>query len=280
MRVLVTGAGGLVGSALVRSGKVTGLTRAQLDITDSAAVAHALDEHRPSAIINAAAQAGVDRADAEPEWTYAVNAEAPAVMAELARDRGIRLVHLSTDYVLDSPERERLSEMEETRPRSTYARTKLDGEAAVLAGGGTVVRLQWVYSPLGSGFFNRALAKMAAGEVVRLVTDQVGCPTPAELVAPALLTIAGGGPSGLFHLATRGEATAHAWISAGAEAAGIPLQAEPASRADFVGAHRPARSVLDSTKVEQTFGVSLPHWRDALQTVMASGDRMANGAVT
>ena len=127
MRVLVTGAGGLVGSALVRSGKVTGLTRAQLDITDPAAVAHALDEHRPSAIINAAAQAGVDRADAEPEWTYAVNAEAPAVMVELARDRGIRLVHLSTDYVLDSPERERLSDPAAVNLRANQAGRRSSG---------------------------------------------------------------------------------------------------------------------------------------------------------
>ena len=164
MRILVTGAGGLVGSALVRSGEVTGLTRAQLDITDESAVARMIDTQRPDAIINAAAQAGVDTADSEPEWTFKVNSAAPEMMAGLARKNGVRLIHLSTDYVLDAPSMERIPETEEPRPRSTYARSKLEGEEAVLSAGGTVVRLQWVYSPLGRGFFNRALAKMAAGD--------------------------------------------------------------------------------------------------------------------
>ena len=264
---------------MVRSGEVVGLTRAELDITDEAAVAQVIERLRPTAIINAAAQAGVDRADAEPKWTHKVNGTAPAALAEQARDRGIRLIHLSTDYVLDAPDLERISETVEPCPCSTYARSKLQGEQGVLSAEGTVVRIQWVYSPEGNGFFNHALAKMAAGESVRLVTDQIGCPTPAELLAPALLTIARGEASGLFHLATQGEATAHEWIAAGAQAAGIPLLAQTASRRDFEGAHRPARSVLDSTKAEAAFGIRLPHWHDALQTVMASGDRMNDGAV-
>ena len=278
MRVLVTGAGGLVGSALVRSGEVTGLTRDQLDITDESAVARMIDTQRPDAIINAAAQAGVDMADREPEWTFKVNSAAPEMMAGLARKNEVRLIHLSTDYVLDAPSMERIPETIAPKPRSTYARSKLEGEEAVLSAGGTVVRLQWVYSLLGRGFFNRALAMMAAGDTVRLVTDQIGCPTPAELLSPALLTIAHADATGLFHLATQGEATAHDWISAGAQASGIPLMARSASRNDFDGAHRPERSVLDSTKAAETFGVRLPHWRDALQTVMASGDRMLDGA--
>lgn len=279
MLILVTGAGGLVGSAMVRTGEVSGFTREQLDVTDAAAIARVIDTHRPGAIINAAAQAGVDRADAEPDWTHKVNGSAPGVMAEIARDRGVRLIHLSTDYVLDSPGVERMSEGVEPNPRSTYARSKLEGERAVLAAGGTVVRLQWVYSPQGSGFFNRALQMMANGDDLRLVTDQTGCPTPAELIAPALLTIARASTCGLFHLATQGEATAYEWIAEGARAAGIPFAAQRAQRSDFDGAHRPQRSVLDSTKVSQTFGVHLPHWREALQTVMSSGDRVSYGTV-
>jgi dTDP-4-dehydrorhamnose reductase len=278
MNTLVTGSGGLVGSALVRTGEVTGLTRDQLDITDEAAVARALSQHRPASLINAAAQAGVDRADLEPEWTHKVNGAAPGLLARLAADQGVRFVHLSTDYVLDAPELERMPETVEPRPCSTYARSKLEGEQAVLRAGGTVVRLQWVYSPLGRGFFNHALTTMKAGDSVRLVTDQVGCPTPAELLAPALLKIAGAEATGLFHLATQGAATAHEWIAAGAEAAGIPLRAQAALRADFEGAHRPSRSVLDSSKVAEIFGIRLPDWRDALQTVMASGDRLGDGA--
>ncbi len=279
MTVLVTGAGGLVGSSLMNCSGTVGLKRAELDITDGDAVRAAIAETKPTAIINAAAQAGVDRSDEEPEWTWKVNAEAPAVLAQWARQAGVRFVHLSTDYVLDAPERDRLDEAVEPNPCSTYARSKLAGEEGVLEAGGVVVRLQWVYQPGPRGFFNRALNAMRRGEEVRLVTDQVGCPTPASVLAPALMKIAEPGPSGLFHLATAGEATAFQWIEAAAHAAGITFNAVPALRADFSGAHRPARSVLDSSKAEALFGIRLPLWDAALKTVMSSGDRLGVGAV-
>ena len=277
--LLVTGAGGLVGSELARDRRVVGLDRAALDVTDADAFARSLRVHRPSAVINAAAQAGVDRADREVALTTDVNAVAPGRMARVAAEHGVRFVHLSTDYVLDSPGNDRLDESVVPNPRSTYARSKLDGEARVLAEGGTVVRLQWVYQPGARGFFNRALAMMRRGEPVRLVTDQVGCPTPAQLLAPALITIARSGPVGLFHLATAGEATAFEWIQAGAEAMGVEFRGIPARRADFDGAHRPARSVLDSAKVAAAWGIKLPQWRHALQTVVCGSDRMVKGAV-
>ena len=138
--ILVTGAGGLVGGALVRTGEVTGLSREALDITRPEAVTAALDTLGPTAVINAAAQAGVDRADAEPEWTHAVNGAAPGVLARACQDRGIRLVHLSTDYVLDAPEVGRLTEDLAPNPRSVYAESKLVGERAVLDAGAVVVR--------------------------------------------------------------------------------------------------------------------------------------------
>jgi dTDP-4-dehydrorhamnose reductase len=277
VRVLVTGAGGLVGSALVGTGQVFGLDRTELDITDSAAVGRLLDSDKPTAIINAAAQASVDQADADPAWTGRVNGEAPGDLARMAAHRGVRFVHLSTDYVLDDPERDRLTEDLEPRPRSLYAESKLAGERAALEAGAVVIRLQWVYQPGSRGFFNRAMAAMSRGESVRLVTDQVGCPTPASLLAPALLQIAHSGPVGLFHLATQGEASAWEWMQAGALALGIPFIAEPSLRSDFSGAHRPARSVLDSTKTEQAWGIRLPNWRDALQTVVDEGDTIASG---
>ena len=139
--VLVTGSGGLVGSSLVQCSGTVGLNHAELDIADGEAVRTAMAECMPTAIINAAAQAGVDRSDDEPEYTWSVNAEAPTTMAQMAREAGIRFVHLSTDYVLDAPERNRLDEAVEPNPCSTYARSKLAGEVGVLEAGGIVVRL-------------------------------------------------------------------------------------------------------------------------------------------
>lgn len=277
MKVLVTGSGGLVGSALARTGLVIERDRKALDITQADAIARMLDEVEPTAVINAAAQAGVDRADAEPEWTQAVNATAVGVLAKACAARGVRFVHLSTDYVLDDPSAARLGEACRPNPQSTYARTKHEGECLALDADAVVVRLQWVYHPGATGFFNFALRQMAAGKPVRLVTDQVGCPTPAALLAPALIQMAADGPTGLFHLATQGEATAWEWIEAGATEMGVPFVAEPAVRADFEGAHRPARSCLDSSKAEAAWGIRLPNWRTALQTVASRGDRLVSG---
>ena len=263
-----------MGGAIAACTGAMGLPRTALDITDRDALRRALDEHRPLSIINAAAQAGVDRSDEAPELTWSVNAVAPVTFAQLARERGIRFVHLSTDYVLEQPDSVALDETVSPNPQSAYARSKRAGEVGVLAADGVVVRLQWVYQPGDRGFFNRALGMMRRGEAVPLVTDQIGCPTPAALLAPALMSMAAGGAEGLFHLATRGEATAFEWLEAAAHAAGIPFTGIPAQRSDFSGAHRPARSVLDSSKAEATFGVCLPNWRDALQTVMARSDRL------
>ncbi len=264
--MLVTGAGGLVGSALVAAGGVVGLDRAALDVTDPEAVARALDRWRPAAVINAAAQAGVDRAEREPERTFAVNAEAPGRLARLCRERGVALVHLSTDYVLDGPDRPglRLDEDTPPRPRSTYARSKLAGERAALAEGATVVRVQWVYALDRPGFLRRSLLAMRRGEAVRLVTDQVGSPTPATVVARALLRVAADPRPGLFHLACGGETTAWGWVEAAAERLGVPFRARPVTRAELGGAWRPARSCLDTARFARTWGEPPPRWEAAL----------------
>ena len=239
-----------------------------LDVTDEAAVVATIDRMGPSVVINAAAQAGVDRAEQEPQWTMAVNGAAPGILARVCRDRGIRFVHLSTDYVLDAPEADRLTEDLAPNPRSTYAQSKLVGERAALDAGAVVVRLQWVYQPRQPGFFTRAIEAMAAGRSIDLVIDQVGSPTPTDVIAPALLKAARGQESGLFHLACGGEVSAHGWIARGAAAAGVPLLAREITRADFPGAHRPARSCLDSSRFERAFHVRIPHWEAALDAAM------------
>lgn len=269
--ILVTGGRGLVGSALGALG-ARALGRDELDITDPDDVGWSLDRLRPGAVINAAAQARVDLAEAEPERTFAVNAAAPGLLARACAERGVRLVHISTDYVLDGPDEPglRLGPERAPRPRSAYARSKLAGEEAVLAEGGTVVRVQWVYRPGASGFFTRCMEALARGETLRLVTDQVGCPTPTRVVAPALLAAARGEARGTFHLACAGEASAWEWVAAGAEALGLELRAEAVLREELGGAWRPARSCLDSTSFTAAFGVEPPSWRRALREALAA----------
>lgn len=265
---LVLGAGGLVGAALMRAGAARGLGRADLDITRSDEVQRALDRWQPRVVLNAAAQARVDLAETEPEWTWAVNHRAVEHLARACRARGIRLLHLGTDYSLSS-DLGLVPEMQPA-PRGVYAESKSAGEQAALAEGAVVVRVQWVYHPDHAGFFGRCLRALRAGERLRLVDDQVGCPTAVHPLALALLGAARGGPVGLFHLACEGETTPLGWIGAAAEILGLPLRAEAITRAELGGAPRPARSVLDSRAFRAAFGVGLPHWREALAVALRS----------
>lgn len=262
MKLVVTGAKGLLGAALARRAPgAIALDHAALDITDPAAVAVALDRHRPDAVINAAARADVDGADRDPDTAFAVNDRAVGALAQACADRGVRLVHPSTDYVLTGPPTGRLTEQRAPDPQSTYARSKLGGERRALAHGAVVVRIQWVYHPGGRGFFTAALRRLAAAQPVRLVTDQVGVPSPADWVADGLLRAATGTPVGLFHLAPDGETTARDWILTAARHLGLSTHsASPARRADFAGAARPARSCLDNAHFRATFGLEPARW--------------------
>ena len=124
--------------------------------------------------------------------------------------------------------------------------------------------MQWVYHPGHKGFFTHALAALGRGETIRLVTDQTGSPTPADLLASALMTCAARPVAGLFHLATSGEVSAWGWIERAAAISSTPFQADAIKREDLDGAYRPARSCLDSTRFAHTWGVRLPPWDTAL----------------
>ena len=265
-RIWIAGADGLVGSHLCRDLRTHGWGRTALNITDAAEIAAVLDSGSPQVVINAAAQANVNRADLDPEHTMMVNGTGPALLAEACSKRGIRLVHLSTDYVLTGPDIPGclLREDHPTDPRSIYARSKLVGEQAVLSSGHTVVRIQWVYRPGFRGFFTTAMQRLARQESLALVMDQIGAPTPSFVVAEGLLAVAEGDSCGLFQLACDGQTSAYGWIRAGADCFNLPFDVQQIQRADLTGAERPARSVLDTGKLQSHFGFQPPSWRDAM----------------
>lgn len=265
--LLVTGAGGLLGQALAAQPGALGLDRAALDITDPAAVRAALRALRPRALINAAAQAGVDRAELEPAATFAVNDVAVGILAACCAELGVRFVHISTDYVLRGAAAPGLllDEGAPLGPVGVYARSKAQGEAAALAHGAVVARVQWVYAAQGRGFFAAALRRMVAGEPLRLVPDQLGCPTPAPLLARWLCALAEGGPVGLYHLATTGETSPADWLSAAARLLGQDLRWTPLPRAELGPVPRPARSCLDGARARRDFGLEAVDWHAALE---------------
>jgi dTDP-4-dehydrorhamnose reductase len=270
----VTGADGLVGSHLCRSDATMGLSRSQLDITDPDSIASALERIAPRAVINAAAQANVNLAETEFDQSVKVNGHGPALLADACRSRNIRLVHISTDYVLSgraSPGA-LLRESDPVSPKSRYAESKQIGEQAALERGAAVVRVQWVYRPGGRGFFTVAMERLAAGLPLKLVVDQIGSPTPSSVVAEGLLAVARGTTTGLYQLACEGETSAYGWIRRGAQLLGLSFDVEMIRRAELAGAYRPARSVLDSTRLTVDFGYRPPEWRAALAQAIDTED--------
>ncbi len=197
MKVLVTGASGQVGRALLSAKpehvEVRALTRDELDISNEAEVKRAVANFAPSVLINAAAYTAVDKAESEPAVALAVNATGPRYLAEAVREiAGARLIHISTDYVFDAAGTTAHRPQDPTQPLSVYGRTKLSGEQAVqevLGDRAVILRTAWIYAPAGKNFLLTMLRLMKERGAVRVVADQWGSPTTAASVARAIWRI-------------------------------------------------------------------------------------------
>ncbi|MGC8916538.1 MAG: dTDP-4-dehydrorhamnose reductase [Thermoanaerobaculum sp.] len=276
MRVLLAGARGQLGRALLEVGREHGwdilaFDRAALDITDPRAVAEAVRTVQPELIANAAAYTAVDKAEEEPGAAFAVNAKAVATLAELANETGSLLVHVSTDYVFDGRSSRPYREDDPPNPLSVYGRSKLEGErAAAGAREHLIVRTSWLF---GRGWnFVEAIRRQLHGgaKELRVVADQTGKPTSALDLAAGIVRLVVAGARGLFHVANGGETT---WADFAREIAAqlgfsvpvVPITTAEAGRP----APRPAFSVLDTSRFEALCG-PLPPWRDALARYLAT----------
>jgi dTDP-4-dehydrorhamnose reductase len=272
MRILVTGASGLLGRQVVeiarsRGHDEVGLSRAELDVTDAPLVAKVVASHSPEAVVHCAAYTAVDRAESEPDRAHAVNRDGARHVAQAAKDAGALLLYVSTDYVFDGSARRPYRPNDPTGPLSVYGRSKLEGEEAVQGVGGAwiVVRTSWLYGG-GSGFVPAILRRAARGEALRIVDDQRGRPTWAPHAAAALLEVLERGVRGVWHVAGGGECT---WLELATEAvrlAGYPVAVDSISTGEFgAPAQRPAYSVLDLEATERLLGRPMIHWRSALE---------------
>ena len=282
MNILLTGKNGQVGWELQRTlqpvGKVTACDHAGLDLADAAAVRRKLDEVRPDVIVNAAAYTAVDKAESEPEQANAVNAAAPALLAQEAVQRGALLIHYSTDYVFDGAKASPYVETDPTNPLGAYGRSKLAGEEVSRASGcdHLIFRTSWVYAARGANFLRTILRLAAEREELRIVADQVGAPTWARLIAEATALALrqalaerrhGRFESGLFHLTCAGETSWHGFASLiVASRGGLRVKTvTPIATADYpTPAQRPANSCLNTDAFRARFGLALPDWRDCL----------------
>lgn len=292
MRILLLGANGQVGHELRRSlaplgeiiattrnGTLDGMDVEIADFDEPASLPALVERISPEVVVNAAAYTAVDRAENEPEAAFRANAEAPRRLAEACAARDALLVHYSTDYVFDGAGTRAYREDHPTGPLGVYGESKLAGERAIAASGCRylVFRTAWVYGNHGANFMRTMLRLGAERDELRVVADQVGSPTPAALIADVTAQIiAGPAPTaGIFHLAAEGQTSWHGFAEAIFERAhrrGLLARLPrvlPITTADYpTPARRPAFSGLDSTALQQTFGVVLPDWRQGLERVL------------
>lgn len=280
MRLLVTGAKGQLGRALERAAAArgvaySGLDLPEFDITDAAAVAEAVARARPDAIVNCAAFTAVDAAEEDEARATEVNGVAVGHLAVASDEAGALLVQVSTDYVFDGTSRRPYREDDPPRPASAYGRSKLVGEAsAARARRHLIVRTAWLFGD-GHNFVEAIVGQVARGAAsLRVVADQVGCPTYAEDLAAAILGLVGADAGGVFHAVNRGAVSWHGFAVEIVAQLGSHIPVAPISTAETGRrAPRPAYGVLDTARLESLLGEPLPPWQDALRRYLSSRKR-------
>jgi dTDP-4-dehydrorhamnose reductase len=274
MRVLVAGAGGMLGrdvvaAALARGHECLGMSHRQLDVTDPGAVATAVAGAVPEVLINCAAWTDVDGAEGDEPAALAVNEGGAGHLARAALAARAQMLHVSTDYVFDGTARRPYVESDPTSPRTAYGRTKLAGEHAVLSASHdhAVVRTAWLFGAGGGNFAATMLGLAAAGrDEVAVVTDQIGCPTFTGHLAEKLLDLAAQRRGGVFHAAAGGHCSWNEFAQAIFAGAGLDVRVTPTtSDALARAAARPAWSVLASERDRSP----LPAWQDGLAAYLA-----------
>lgn len=293
MKILLLGKDGQLGWELQRAlaplGELYAYGRAGADLGDPESLRGLVSEIRPDFIVNAAAYTAVDKAENDEVMARSVNALSPGVLAEGAKAVGAWLVHYSTDYVFDGSKIGAWVETDPTNPLSVYGRTKCEGEERIRASGvrHLILRTSWVFAARGGNFAKTMLCLAKEREELKVVVDQFGAPTAAELLADAtalalhriaFLRKDADALSGTYHLTAAGETNWHAYaqhVLAQAQLHGAalklgPNQVLPIPASAFpVPAARPANSRLDSSKFCASFGLQLPDWRHHVNRLVA-----------
>ncbi len=299
MTILLLGADGQVGFELHRAlaplAPIVATTRkdvlpggidcARLDLSDADALRALIETTQPHWIVNAAAYTAVDRAEDEPELAQRINGDALAIIGATAKRIDARVVHYSTDYVFAGAANQPWREDDATGPLGAYGRSKLAGEIALRESGAAhlIFRTAWVYGPRGANFLRTMLRLARERDRLTIVADQTGTPTPARLIAETTALIvhalrdahADDARFGTYHLTANGHTTWHGFASRiidHAHTAGLIERASEVAAittAEFpTRAKRPAYSVLDTAKLQSTFGLALPDWTEGLARVM------------
>lgn len=292
MKILLFGKGGQVGWELQRSlasiGELVALGADSQDLcgdfTNLEGIAKTVRVVAPDIIVNAAAHTAVDKAESESELARTINALAPGVLAQEAKRSGAWLIHYSTDYVFDGSGDTPWLETDSTGPLSVYGKTKLEGEEAILASGckHLIFRTSWVYAARGGNFAKTMLKLAQERDSLKVIHDQIGAPTGADLLADvsthAIRTaLQRPDVGGLYHLVASGQTSWHGYANfvidfarqAGVEIKVAPEAIQPVSTSAFpTAAKRPMNSRLNTGKLQNTFGLNLPHWQSGITRML------------
>lgn len=241
-----------------------------LDITDRDAIEAFVADNAIDIIVNCAAFTAVDRAESEPERALLLNATAPGYLAAAIKQRGGQLIQISTDYVFDGTAHTPYTEESSTCPASVYGRTKLAGEEAVMSANASamIIRTAWLYSRFGNNFVKTMLRLSREKSELGVIFDQIGTPTYARDLAAAIMkAIDSGIVPGIYHFSNEGVISWYDFTKAIHRLAGITTcKVRPLHTAEYpTPATRPHYSVLDKTKIKQTYSIEVPYWLDSLE---------------
>ncbi len=292
-RILLIGAEGQVGWELRRSlaplGQVIPATRGgawgpQVDLADPHSLSSLVHDAQPDVVVNAAAYTAVDKAESDRDLAFRINHEAPGMLGGLLKDRGVPIIHYSTDFVFSGASRRPYLEDDPTGPLNVYGETKLGGEHALAATGANaiILRTSWVYGVRGTNFLRTMLRLFGEKDELGVVDDQVGAPTwsrmLAGITAHILYRILRGDidiaqAKGTYHVTNSGETSWFDFASRILEISGRSCHLIPIPTSEYPApARRPAYSVLDNTKLWETFGLALPDWEFSLRRCMEDLD--------
>ncbi|WP_338808843.1 dTDP-4-dehydrorhamnose reductase [Agrobacterium leguminum] len=288
MRLAVTGKNGQIVSALQALAndelEIVSLGRPELDLAQPETVLNALRDAKPDVVVSAAAYTAVDKAESEPEIAFAVNRDGAKAVAQVAKELGVPVIHLSTDYVFDGTKATAYVESDPTGPSSVYGHSKLEGENAVAESNPdhAILRTAWVYSEYGNNFVKTMLRLSENRDEINVVADQFGCPTSANDIAAAVVTIArklvedASAPlRGVFHLSGTGETNwanfAKQIFALSSENGGKSIVVNDITTEQYpTPARRPANSRLDCSKLEEVYGIKLPSWQTSTRAVVTA----------
>lgn len=288
MNILLLGKGGQVGWELQRAlaplGHITAHDVDTANFTQPDQVAAIVRAVQPQVIVNAAAHTAVDKAESEPDVARLINAATPGAIAKEAAQLNALLVHYSTDYVFDGSGHAPRDENAPTAPLSVYGQTKLEGEQQIIASGcrHLILRTSWVYAARGGNFAKTMLRLAAERDQLKVINDQIGSPTGADLLADVTahaVRAAHGNPAlaGLYHLVADGETSWYdyaryviEWARKHGQAVRVqPEEILPVPTTEYpTPAKRPLNSRLTTTKLKQAFGLQLPHWQQGVERML------------